>query len=48
MNFNLKNKKYVISAGADGIGFSIAKRIIKAGGNFCPLPYVPQVAHYNF
>tara|TARA_Y100000992_G_C21215765_1_gene467810 strand:+ start:376 stop:1152 length:777 start_codon:yes stop_codon:yes gene_type:complete len=32
MNVNLKNKKYVISAGADGIGFSIAKRIIKAGG----------------
>ena len=32
MNVNLKNKKYVISAGAEGIGFSIAKQIIKAGG----------------
>ena len=32
MNFNLKNKIYIISAGADGIGFSIAKKIVEAGG----------------
>ena len=32
MKVNLKNKTYVISAGADGIGFAIAKKIIIAGG----------------
>ncbi len=32
MNINLKNKTYVISAGADGIGFSIAKKIAAVGG----------------
>ena len=32
MKNNLKNKTYVISAAADGIGFAIAKKIISAGG----------------
>ena len=32
MKINLKNKTYVISAAADGIGFAIAKKIISAGG----------------
>ena len=32
MKVNLKNKTYVISAGADGIGFAIAKKIISVGG----------------
>ena len=32
MKINLKNKTYVISAAADGIGFAIAKKIINAGG----------------
>ena len=32
MNINLKNKKYIISAAGDGIGFKIAKKIISAGG----------------
>ncbi len=32
MNINLKNKNYVISAAADGIGFAIAKKIINVGG----------------
>ena len=32
MKINLKNKTYVISAAADGLGFAIAKKIIKAGG----------------
>ncbi len=32
MNINLKNKTYVISAAADGIGFAIAKKIINSGG----------------
>ena len=32
MKINLKNKTYVISAAADGIGFAIAKKIIIAGG----------------
>ena len=27
MKINLKNKTYVISAAADGIGFAIAKRL---------------------
>ena len=29
---NLKNKKYIISAAADGIGLSITKKIIESGG----------------
>ena len=32
MKINLKNKTYIISAAADGLGFAIAKKIIKAGG----------------
>ena len=32
MNINLKNKKYIISAGADGIGYEIAKKIVNVGG----------------
>ena len=32
MKINLKNKTYVISAAADGIGFAIAKKIINVGG----------------
>ena len=32
MKINLKNKTYLISAAADGIGFAIAKKIISAGG----------------
>ena len=32
MKNNLKNKTYVISAAADGIGFAIAKKIINVGG----------------
>ena len=32
MSINLKNKKYIISAAADGIGLEIAKKIINAGG----------------
>jgi len=32
MKVNLKNKTYVISAAADGIGFAISKKIISAGG----------------
>ena len=32
MKINLKNKTYVISAAADGIGFAIAKKINSAGG----------------
>ena len=32
MKINLKNKKFIISAAADGIGFSIAKKIIDLGG----------------
>ncbi len=32
MSINLKNKKYIISAGGEGIGLEIAKKIINAGG----------------
>ena len=32
MKINFKNKKFIISAAADGIGFSIAKKIIDLGG----------------
>ncbi len=32
MKINLKNKTYLISAAADGIGFAIAKKIISVGG----------------
>ena len=32
MKINLNKKKYVISAGADGLGFAIANKIISSGG----------------
>ena len=32
MKFNLSKKNYVISAGADGLGFAIANKIISSGG----------------
>ena len=32
MKINLSKKKYVISAGADGLGFAIANKIISSGG----------------
>ena len=32
MSISLKNKKYIISAAGDGIGFEISKKIINAGG----------------
>ena len=32
MKINLKNKSYILSAGADGIGFKIAEKIVEAGG----------------
>ncbi len=32
MKINLKNKSYILSAGADGIGLKIAEKIVEAGG----------------
>ena len=32
MKINLSKKNYVISAGADGLGFAIANKIINSGG----------------
>ena len=32
MKINLSKKNYIISAGADGLGFAIAKKIISSGG----------------
>ena len=32
MKINLSKKKYIISAGADGLGFAIANKIINSGG----------------
>ena len=32
MKINLSKKNYVISAGADGLGFAIANKIISSGG----------------
>ena len=32
MKINLSKKSYVISAGADGLGFAIANKIISSGG----------------
>ena len=32
MKINLSKKNYVISAGADGLGFAIANEIISSGG----------------
>ena len=32
MKINLSKKNYIISAGADGLGFAIANQIISSGG----------------
>ena len=32
MKINLSKKNYVISAGADGLGFAIANKIVNFGG----------------
>ena len=32
MKINLSKKNYIISAGADGLGFAIANKIISSGG----------------
>ena len=32
MKINLKNKSYILSAGADGIGLKIDEKIVEAGG----------------
>ena len=44
MKINLSKKNYVISAGADGLGFAIANKIINSGGKvyFCLLYTSPS------
>ena len=40
----LKNKKFVISAAADGIGFAISKLIVENGGIVKIIPLTPGVS----